>query len=61
MGQCFSRARYECERFFDEDAWANWAHHSVRRYYKIGHMLGKGAFSQVRGVASTQHSAEFSP
>ena len=53
MGQCFSQARWYGERLLNEDAWANWERHSARRYYKIGHMLGKGAFSEVRALRWT--------
>jgi hypothetical protein len=47
MGPCCSRARYLGESIVAEDAWSNWEHHRARKYYKIGRMLGKGAFSEV--------------
>ena len=52
MGQCLSQVRYSCELLVDEEAWSKWGRHRVHRFYKVGPLLGKGAFSQARTFSS---------
>ena len=59
MGLCLSRSRYYSESLVNENAWQNWDRHRAREFYKIGRLLGKGAFSSVCtlcGVAAVSAS-----
>jgi hypothetical protein len=57
MGACWSSAQYFTESLFDQSAWKNWNNHAARKYYEIGHLLGKGAFSEVRSTWLYCHEA----
>ena len=50
MGKCLSRAIYIKENWLEDsrDLWHAWGHHRVHEVYRVGSLLGKGAFSEVR-------------
>jgi hypothetical protein len=50
MGVCCTKAAqfaYLYEKYVNEDAWLCWDKHEARKYYRIGRVLGRGAFSEV--------------